>query len=247
MIKILKVKIDNLTLGQVIDKIDKWIKESQKTHLVATINPEILFLAQKDENYQEILNSADLSIADGTGIMWASKKYKNKLKEKITGIDLIYELAKISSQKNYRWYLLGGEQGIAKKASNKLKDLYPNIKIIKSESGGKLDINDLDGKKELVKTIKNLNIDILVVCFGAPKQEMFINHFKNELGAKIAIGAGGSLDFISGRSKRAPKLLRKIGLEWLWRFIWQPRRIRRIYNAVIKFPLSVLKDLKENY
>ena len=242
--KILDVKIDNLTLGEVVQKIDRHIKYSKNTFSVTTINPEIFLLTQKNDRLKQAIIKSDLIVPDGTGVLWAAKKYKERIIEKIPGIDLIEELARHSSNKGWRWFLLGGQPGIAKKAANKLTTKYPGINIVKSLDPGNVNVNNLDNLNDLVKKIRQLNIDILVVSFGAPKQEIFIDHFKEKVGAKVCIGAGGSLDFISGKIKRSPKLLRKLGLEWFWRLILEPKRIKRIWNAVIKFPIAVKKDLR---
>lgn len=243
--KILGVKIDNLTFGEAVETIAKAIKKpSTKTELVATINPEIILQSQKDAEYKSVLNGSLLSVADGTGVVWAAKKIKKRLKVKIPGIDLIDSLAKESAQNNWRWYLLGSAPGVAKRAANSLLKKYPGIKILKSESGGEVSQDGILGQPGLIERIRKIKPDILIVALGAPKQEFFIRRYRHQLGAKIAVGAGGSLDCIAGEKKRAPKILRRLGLEWLWRLILEPRRVRRIWNAVVVFPMTVRKNLR---
>lgn len=244
--KILDINIDNVTLAEAINRIDNLIKSpGSSTRLVTTLNPEIALKANRDIEYRKILNSSSLTIADGTGIIWASKKYRSKLKAKVTGVDLISQLTKISPSKKWRWYLLGGKPGVAKRATNNLIKKNPKINIVKADDGGVINGENFSSQYNLVARIAKYKPDILVVSLGAPIQEKFIHYYKNELNARVAIGAGGTLDFIAGVKKRAPKVLRWIGIEWLWRFIREPKRFKRIWNAVIVFPIVVKCHIKQ--
>ena len=243
--KILDINVDNVSIEEAINRIDKIISShDSQTHLVTTLNPEIALKAHKDLKYKEILNSSSLTIADGTGIIWASKKYKNKLKAKVTGVDLIMQLAKISPSKKWRWFLLGGMPGVAKQAANNLIKKYSGINIVKADDGGVINSENLTSQDDLINKIAKTNANILIVSLGAPIQEQFINYYKNKLNVKVAIGAGGTLDFIAGIKKRAPKILCYLGLEWLWRLIKEPKRLKRIWNAVIVFPIVVRRSIK---
>lgn len=246
--QILNIKVDNLNLQQVIETITKWININPlSTRQIVTINPEMVVQSKDNKELINIINQSDLSIADGTGIVWASKKYGQKIGQKIPGVDLIYSLAKISPSKKWRWYLIGGASGVAKKAANQLKTKFPGINIVKSEDGGLITLENIKRQGNLITRINQAKVDILIVSLGVPKQEFFIHNYKNILNAKVAIGAGGTLDFIAGKQKRAPKLLRKIGLEWLWRLLLSPKRLKRIINAVIIFPLIVIKDIRKKH
>lgn len=246
IVKILDIKVDNISSVEAIAKIEATIaKGVRQTQMVTTLNPEIALKAHHDNDYKNILNSSYLTTADGIGIFWAAKKYRQKLKARVTGIDLINQLATISPDKKWRWFLLGGKQGVAKKAANKLMQTYPGINIIKAEDGGMITNENIDDQQLLASKIAKANADILIVSFGAPIQEKFIQKYKNQLGAKVAIGAGGSLDFIAGVKKRAPKIMRIMGLEWLWRFIREPKRFKRIWNAVVVFPIVIKRHIKQ--
>lgn len=245
IVKILDIKVDNISPVEAIAKIEATIaKGARQTQMVTTLNPEIALKAHHDDIYKNILNSSYLTIADGTGIFWAAKKYHQKLKARVTGIDLINRLAKISPNKKWRWFLLGGKPGVAKKAANKLLQTYPGINIIRAEDGGVITNENINDQQLLVSKIAQAKVDILIVSFGAPIQEKFIQKYKNQLGAKVAIGAGGSLDFIAGVKKRAPKIMRLMGLEWLWRLILEPKRLTRIWKAVVVFSLTILKNAR---
>lgn len=235
-VKILGIKINNVTFLGALKEIESFI-ESGKPHQVATVNSEFIMAAQKDAEFRKILNSSDLAVPDGTGLIFASgflygRKYK--LKERVTGVDLVWELAKMASENDWSIYFLGAAPGVAKKATNKLRLIYQNLKIAGASIG-----EPKFSQKQIVHEIKKSKADILLVAYGAPKQDKFIYKNLNKLGVKVAIGVGGSFDFITGIQKRAPVWMRKIGLEWLWRLIREPKRAGRIFTATVKFPWKV--------
>ncbi len=223
--KILNVKIDNLTIKEALDRVDDFL-ESKKQHYIVTPNPEFLVKAQKDREFKDILNQADLAVPDGIGLIFASYILNNRIKERIAGVDLMERICEKALKKNWQIFLMGADSGISKKATENLKEKYHGLKI---EAG----FEEVYG-----------NPDILFVALGAPKQEKWIVKNLSKLpSVKLAMGVGGSFDFISGRIRRAPKIIQQIELEWLWRFGRQPWRIKRIYNALIKFPWLVIKDM----
>jgi len=221
--EILGVKVDNMELKEVLKTIDSFLSDG-KQHYITTPNPEIIVLAQKDEYYKKILNEADLAIADGVGIIFAGKIIGQKIKERISGVDLAEVILK---QSDSRIFLLGAKNRATEIISRKYSSVV----------GFSEDVNDA------IKVINESKPEILFVALGAPKQEKWIyENLKNIPSVSIAIGVGGAFDFISGKVLRAPKFLRASGLEWLWRLIIQPRRIKRIYAAVVKFMILVLKS-----
>ena len=215
------VGIDNLTMDEVLEKISGF---------VVLPYSEFIVRAQKDEEFKNILNSADFCLCEGRGLQLAARFLGKKLKENIAGVDLIYKLNLESGVKNHRIFLLGGEKEVVKKAG---------VKLGKNVVGAEHGYQDL---KKIIEKINKIEPDILLVGLGSPKQEKWIyENLKKMPSVKIAIGVGGAFDFISGRMKRAPKFFQKIGLEWLWRLILQPWRIKRIYNGVVKFSWLILK------
>ena len=213
-IDILGVRIDNLTMDEALEKIKGF---------VALPYSEFIVEAQKDREFRNVLNSADFCLCESRGLWLVARFLKKPLKEPISGVDLIRNL-------RGKIFLLGGKPGVAKKAGKKL-----NTKIVGAEHG----YQDLD---KVIKKINKAKPNILLVGLGSPKQEKWIyKNLKKMPSVNMAIGVGGAFDFISNRIKRAPKFIQKIGLEWLWRFIRQPWRIKRIYNGVIKFSWLVLK------
>lgn len=241
-IKILGVFFDAMTRKQAEEKILQFV-ESGKNHFIVTPNPEFLVLAQTDKKFQNILNSADLSLADGMGILLASRVLNKKIPQRITGSDVIEILSKISEQKKCSLFLFGGKEGIASKAAMALKERFSNITIAGALDGGFLqDPENADGN--ICELIQRSGADILIVGLGHGKQEKFIYSHLNKFPlVKVAVGVGGALDFLAGAQKRAPYWMRFLGFEWLYRFIHQPSRSRRIFNAIGIFPFLVLKSL----
>lgn len=267
-IKILKIKFDKVTIEEAIKTTLNWLKED-RFHRISTPNPEFLLEAQKNSKFLEILNKSDLNIPDGIGILWASKylditknttskfikiikaitsifsivfypKYiKTVLPQRVTGTDLMQKICKEVSDKNVKIFLLGAGEGIAEKTKKILEKKYPKIKIVGTYCGSPSEKED----KKITKKINDSSPAILFVAYGAPSQEIWIDrNYKKLKSVKLAIGIGGAFDFIAGVKKRAPLFMQKIGLEWLYRLIQQPTRIKRIYNATIKFPFTVIKS-----
>lgn len=233
-IKILGIKVNPTSYQQVVKIISRWLKESI-SHYLVTPNPEIITYAQSDPQFKKILNSAHLSIPDGKGLVWASK---GKLKKVVTGTDLMLKICSLAPQKKWKIGLLGGVGDTSQKTASKLKKIFPNINIIFSSSGGQI---DKKGNSRSKIPLPKSPIDILFVAFGFPKQEYWIAKNKNTFPAKVFIPVGGAFNYISGKTKRAPSILRKFGLEWLFRLLTQPWRFKRQLKAV-KFFYLVLKS-----
>lgn len=241
MSKILGVKIDEYSFLEVMQKITIFLN-SKSFHQIVTVNPEFIVAAQADKEFLNILNEADLSVVDGFGLKFAALITRKKIGERITGVDLTWELAKLAERTNYSIFLLGAGVGVAEKTAKRLKTLYPKLKIAGTYSGGPND-------KKTYEALKKAKPDILLVAFGAPKQDKFIYELKShysDLGfrisdlPKVAMGVGGTFDYIAGVIPRAPLWMRSLGFEWLYRTFRQPSRLSRIYDAIIKFPLLVL-------
>jgi N-acetylglucosaminyldiphosphoundecaprenol N-acetyl-beta-D-mannosaminyltransferase len=245
---ILGVKIDSLTFKEAIQKIDSLIC-AQKPSQIVTVNPEFVMAAQKDDEFRRIINQADLAVPDGVGLMLAGRFLGQPFKERITGVDLTWAICKLAEDRGYSVFFLGGGPGVAKKAAERIKKIHSRLNIAGYYSGKPND-------KKTLLTIQKAKPDILLVAFGAPKQDKFIYNLLHnvsdfELNALpsavrastfpcVSIGVGGTFDYIAGILPYAPDWMRKLGLEWLFRLFTQPKRLGRIYTAVIKFPLAVL-------
>jgi len=237
--EILGVKIDDYTHEEWRNEM-RGMLESGKQHFIATPNPEFIVLAQKDKEFFNILNSASMSLPDGIGMLFANIFLYKKIIHRITGNDAIEMIAGIAEQKKYSIYLLGGDRGVPQKAGEALKKKFPNIKISGAYDESIQDVKNVEAG--VLENIQKTNPDILFVALGHGKQEKFIFYNLAKLPTvKIAIGVGGALDYLSGAKKRAPKFIQKIGLEWAYRFIAEPKRWKRIVDAVIVFPYLVLR------
>ncbi|MEG0025699.1 MAG: WecB/TagA/CpsF family glycosyltransferase [Bacilli bacterium] len=216
-------------------QIIKKIKLQEKMFIV-TANPETFMIGKKDNEFNHILLNENVTIvADGIGIIKACKKLKIGIPNKITGIDLTYDLLVIANKNNYKIYLYGASEKVLQKLVKKISNDYVNVDIIGFNHG--YDQNDDNVIKKIVKG----KPDIILVALGIPKQEKFINKCIKVCNKGIFIGVGGSFDNISGYIKRAPKIFRKLNLEWLYRIITDPKRIKRFYQNNIKFLFNIKK------
>ena len=218
-IDIFGVKIDNLTMDEALERIKGF---------VVLPYSEFIVRAQKDQEFKNILNSADFCLCEGRGLWLVARFLKKPIKESINGVDLIHNL-------KGKIFLFGGKEGVARKVKEKL-----DTKVVGTEHGHQ----DL---KKVIKKVNKAKPNILLVGLGSPKQEKWIyENLAKMPSVKMAVGVGGAFDFISGRVKRAPKFLQKIGLEWLWRLILQPWRIKRVSKGVIGLSWLVVRTKVKN-
>ncbi|MFA7314677.1 MAG: WecB/TagA/CpsF family glycosyltransferase [Candidatus Magasanikbacteria bacterium] len=251
-VKILGIQISKLDLDASQLFVSNLLSSSGQ-YKVFTPNPEMLVDARKDSYFRKVLNSSDLNICDGHGIKFLSK-------EKLTvihGVDFMLDVCKIAEQKKYSVFLLGsGSELVLKKIEKKLKNKFSRLKIVGSDPGLEIKLiqKEIDkvelafNEKENAKILEKIEISkaqILFVAFGHNKQEKWIYENLSKLtNIKLAMGVGGSFDFLSGKTKRAPKILRNFGLEWLYRLLTQPKRFVRIFKATVIF--TWLKIFRNN-
>ena len=232
-LNILGVGVDTLNMSQATDFLMNAMETDGLTS-VYTPNSEIILHAYKNPDYAEVLNRAGLVTPDGIGVVYASKILKRPLPQRVSGFDLANELLKKAAPLGKTLYLFGGKPGIAEKASEKIKELYPGINIVGISDG----YFDEEKEAKIIADINEKHPDILFVCLGFPKQERWIDAH-SDLNAKVAMGIGGSLDVFAGEVKRAPEFFQKFGLEWFYRLIKQPSRFIRML-ALPKFGFTVL-------
>lgn len=229
---ILGCRIDNVSWSDIEEFCREALQQAVPKHIV-TINGEQILQAQKNQSYREALNSADLIIPDSTNVTWVSALRGTPLKGVTPGSDLTVRLAKLASQTGASLFLLGSKEGVAQKAAEVLSRMYPGLKIAGTSSA------DPDNAGVIGEIAKS-NAAIVLVAYGAPAHDLWIAKNKTATGAKILVGIGGTFDMLAGRLPRAPKILRSLHLEWLWRLILQPSRFGRIWNAVVVFPFRAL-------
>lgn len=227
-IKFMNTEIDNLTMEETLREIDRLINEDKNAYVV-TPNVDHIVRLEKSVEFQKVYKNADLILTDGKPLIWISKLYKTPIKEKISGSDLFPLLCKMSAEKEYKMFFLGATEGVASKAANHLKDRFPRLKVVGTYSPPFGFEKDKQEISKIVKIIKDVEPHILVVGLGSPKQEKFIMNFRELLGVPISLGLGASFDFEAGNVKRAPKWMSNSGLEWLFRFLQEPKRMFRRY------------------
>ncbi len=230
-IKILGVGSTNATEDEVLQYLIKNVQKTGKKLFLTTINAEILVASYKNPDYRKVLNSSDLALPDTIGVTLGARILGKPLKDRIPGTDFVENICREVSKRPITVGLLGGRQNVAEKAAECLKNRYPGLKIAFAKE-------DWPQNETLSKSLK---CDILFVAYGAPKQEFWIEKNLKNINVSVAMGVGGALDFISGGVPRAPKVVRTLGFEWLFRLIVQPWRIRR-QVSLIYFVLLILKE-----
>jgi len=237
--KVLGIDVCVTTYEELKKCIRNDIEQNKKSYIV-TVNPEKVIKASKDKSLKKILNGAKYQIPDGVGIIYASKIKKGKIKSRITGIDTMEMICELCNEENFKIFMYGAEEEVIEKAKVKLENKYPNINICGYINGYERDAS------KIIDRINNSGANVLFVALGSPKQELFISKNINDINCNILLGVGGSFDVISGKKKRAPRWMRKKGLEWLYRLIKEPKRFFR-QTKIISFIFEViLEKNKEN-
>lgn len=220
---ILGVRITKSSKRELLSRLAADLKHGRQI-AIFTPNSQMLFAASKDRELRKLLNSSELNIPDGVGVRIAARLRGVRLKS-MSGIDLAEELLSVAASKGYRVFFLGAKRGVAKKAAENMHVRYPTLQICGMHHG----YFDKSGAEnaDVLKKIRAAAPDILFVCFGFPVQEKWIaKNLASLPSVKLALGLGGSLDVWSGNLRRAPLLIQKAGLEWLWRTVLEPKRAR---------------------
>lgn len=229
---LLGVELSSLNESDIQAEIESFL-ESENLNHIATVNPEFLVEANNNLEFKKLLNQTALNVCDGFGIkFWTKILYKKNI-TRITGVHLAEDLCALAAKEQKSVYFLGGF-GVAKQAAHIMGIKHPTLPIAGWE----------DGDPDVIsQQIIKAKPDIILVAFGSPAQEFWIQKYAARIPSlKIAVGVGGTFDFWAGKAWRAPKLIQKFGLEWLWRLSTQPKRAKRIYNAVVVFSWLVLKE-----
>ena len=229
-IEIMGVKVNKITVEETVQCLNKFLEE-KRAHVIYTPNTEMVMAAKKDEYLKKILNESDLTIPDGIGLVYASRIKGNPLPERVAGYDISIKLLEIANDKSYSIYLLGGKEGVAKEAKEKIEKIYPNLRIAGYHNGyfkgTHIGYNNYEEEIQIIREINESKSDILFVGLGASKQEKWISANKDKLNCRVIIGNGGTIDVLAGKVKRAPEVFQRLGLEWFYRLIKEPKRIKR--------------------
>jgi N-acetylglucosaminyldiphosphoundecaprenol N-acetyl-beta-D-mannosaminyltransferase len=236
---ILGCYIDTVTMQSATKTVKKMVEKGSPSHII-TLNAEIAYVARYNQQLREIINNADLVTPDGIGIVWAAQKLGYDVKERVTGIDMIYRISELAADKKWKVFFLGAAPGTAELAAQNLALQYPGLSVAGCQDGYFKE-EDIPA---IIETIKEAAPHILLVALGAPKQELWIKKYKNQLGVPVCIGVGGSFDVLAGHKKRAPEIMIKLNIEWLYRLLSEPSRFKR-QLVLPKFALAVLRQRRK--
>jgi len=225
-LKIFGIPFAKVTFTEAVNILQNHLRKNEPLHII-TANPEVVMYALQDNNYSQILKEAQMIVPDGIGVVLLSKKWGvNKLPERIAGYDLLHALLKFADLEKRRVFLFGAKEEVNNLAYQKIQKLYPEAVLAGRRNG----YFSQEEEELIVEQIAQAKPDILFVALGVPRQEEFIYKYKDKLNSTIMIGVGGSFDVLAGTVKRAPVTWQKIGLEWLFRLLQEPKRWRRMLS-----------------
>lgn len=225
---LLNTYVNNLDMAEAMKAIEELIAAGKNSYIVP-INVDVVMKIEADNYLKKITDYADMVLVDGKPLIWISKWHRCPVKTKVSGSDLVPLLCKNSTKTGYSIFILGGKEGIAEKAKKNLRRDYPGIKVVGTYAPPldfEKDEKELD---KINRMITNVHPDILIVCFGCPKQEKWIYENYQKYDARVSICAGATVDFLAGNINRAPKWMSEHGLEWFYRFLQEPKRMFKRY------------------
>lgn len=233
--RILGVPFINITPDEAVNKVVSYLNRKEKS-IIFTPNPEMVMEARKDREFMKVLNSSTINVPDGIGIVYASKFMPIKIEHRVAGYDLMLGVFDRMKDMGKTAYFFGGAPGIADRAKYAIEERFPGLKIVGTANG----YFDREREKEIIAEINELKPDLLLVGIGFPKQEKWIYYHIDDLNIKVAVGVGGSFDGWCGHVPRAPKFFINHNLEWFYRLLKQPSRIKRMMQLPL-FMLVVIK------
>ncbi|MAM04492.1 MAG: glycosyltransferase [Flavobacteriales bacterium] len=233
------IPLDNLSISETLNRIENSIFHNKQIHH-CVINAGKVVKMQSDKKLQKSVISSDIINADGMSVVWAARLMGLKIKERVAGIDLMDKLVGLAHNKNYKCFFLGAKEQVVKKVVDHYSDKYSNQVIAGYRNG----YFDFEEEKIIIDQIIKSKANLLFVAITSPKKEIFINKHKDQLkSVNLIMGVGGSFDVISGEVKRAPLFMQKIGLEWFFRFVQEPRRMwKRYLIGNLKFVIIVFRE-----
>lgn len=220
---ILGIRTDILDLEEAVQRAGEMLKKEGPSCIVS-VNPEIVMKALSDSFLRRLLNSADMAIPDGVGIVFSSWLKGGEIRHRVTGIDLMEKLLELAAREGYRVFFLGSAPGVAREAAEKMKKKYPGLVVAGTHHG----YFPPEEEKMVAEKIAAARTDLLFIGMGSDRQEKFMFRHGKRCGARLMMVVGGSMDVLSGRKKRAPLFIQRLGVEWLYRVFQEPRRLRRV-------------------
>ncbi len=239
-ISILGVAVHRVDFPGTLAILGRWVAEFRRGEVsvcrqICTVNPEFIMEARRNPAFAQALAEADLRVPDGVGILWAARLLRRPLRERVTGSDGLYRICERAAEKGWRVYFLGAGPGVAERAAARLQARYPGLEVAGCFAGSPGDADWPAIRERLAQA----RPDVLFVAYGHPRQDLWIHRRREELPVAVALGVGGAFDFAAGVARRAPRWMRRLGLEWLHRLVTQPWRWRRM-RVLPLFVLLVL-------
>ena len=227
-IPLLNTYFNDLTCAEAVDAVDGFIRNGQKAYVVE-VNTDVAVKIEDDAYLKRITDEADLVLADGKPLIWISRILRKGIREKVSGSDLTLALCARAAEKGHRIFLLGGAEGVGETAKAKLEEQFPGLCVAGVYSppmGFEKDEQQLEQTNGLISDARP---DLVIVCFGCPKQEKWIYENYRKTGGTVFLCAGGTVNFLAGEVRRAPEWMSNHGLEWFFRFLMEPRRLFKRY------------------
>lgn len=223
------VRISRLNLSETVVRLGEWLEGSQPRR-VATANLDFLRIARRNLALKDALDGCDLVTADGAPLVWLSRLTKTRISERVAGSDLVVPLVQEAARRGASVYLLGGGAEVAKKAAAALRERVPGLRILGAE-GPEVRMEDEGQCEEIAERVRRRGPDLLLLALGCPKQELFAARYGERCGARVTLGVGATFDFLAGTKRRAPRVMQRGGIEWLFRLVQEPRRLGMRYLA----------------
>jgi N-acetylglucosaminyldiphosphoundecaprenol N-acetyl-beta-D-mannosaminyltransferase len=222
-LQILGVRIDDVDADEMLAALARFVDEGGP-HQISTVNTEFLIAARRDPEFASVLRQTSLNVPDSAGILWAARWLGHPLRERVTGSDGIYRVAQLCAARGFRLYLLGAAPGVAEQVARGLAARYPGLCVCGAASGSYASAFE----DEIAARIRAAHADVLLVAYPSVPQEKWIARNMHKTGAAVSMGVGAAFDFVAGVQRRAPTWMQRLGLEWLYRLLGEPRRWRRM-------------------
>lgn len=226
--RFLNTYVNNVTMDEAVEFLLQKIREHTQAYVVE-INVDVVVKMEQDRALRQIADAADLTLVDGQPLLWIAKWYGRPLKMKVSGSDLVPALLKGAAKEGRSVFVLGGKADAARKAAENIRTDYPGMVVAGARSPSMGFENRPEELAEIQAELQRVRPDILLACFGCPKQEKWVSQYYRDCGAGVTFCAGATVDFLAGNIKRAPKVLSDHGLEWLYRFFKEPKRLFHRY------------------
>ena len=243
-VNILGTEVSSISSSDLLDAFKTAI-QAKKLIQVAITPVNSILAAYKNPEVQNAYNTADYVLCDGMPVKWAASFLNTPIVERITGLDLLPNLVAFAANESFTLFLLGASPGVGEKLKEVILQQYPNCKIVGIYVPPFMPVFDATENKKMVDAVNTTAPDIVLISLTAPKQDLWITQNKSQLHPALYVGIGGAFEVMAGLAKRAPKWVQKAGLEWLYRFIQEPRRLFRRY--FIEAPLFIPLIIKQKW